>query len=160
MTPSSLFSLLTKNLLGVMLVLLLIVEGVSLAVSEGLVPVSEPILRVSEIAGPRIDAEAAAVVLQNTAAASTELFVFLLLAYGALLVFNFSYTFRVVTTPQWRLETLITLCALWAWWILDPDSAFLWFPFTILKIGLIFFACYLSLLEKRIFPEREGTTEA
>lgn len=109
----------------------------------------ESVLRISEIDGPRIDAVAATTVVTE-AALPGELWLFLLLAYVALLVFNFSYTFETVYSPQWFWETLYTFLALFCWYVFDREAVYLWFPFMILKSGLIVFALYVYLLEKRL----------
>jgi len=116
-------------------------------------PSDQTTLRISEIDGPRIDAVAATTVV--VAALPGELWLFLLLAYVALLVFNFSYTFETVTSPQWFWELLYTLSALYCWYVFDREELYLWFPFIILKSGLILFALYLYLLEKRLPAQDE-----
>lgn len=105
--------------------------------------------RLSEIDGPRIDDGAVMTIVSSEGILPGELWVFLLLAYGALLVFNFSYTFEKVVRPQWGWEVIYTLFVLWGWSVMDTERLYLWFPFMILKVGLIVFALYVSLLEKR-----------
>ncbi len=105
-------------------------------------------LRLSEIDGPRID-DGAVMTIVSSDALPGELWVFLLLAYGALLIFNFSYTFEKVLTPQWGWEAMYTLFVLWGWFVMDTEQLYLWFPWMTLKVGLIVFAVYVSLLEKR-----------
>lgn len=143
---------LSKNLVVAILGIVLVAEIFSIALNPGMkTPFREtqPVLRISEIAGPRIDDGAAMVVVRSGFVPSAELFVFLLVAFIALLLFNFSYTFETTLVPQWRLEGLIMLSAVFGWLLLDPERVFLWFPFAILKSGLILFAGYVYLLEKK-----------
>lgn len=129
-----------------------------------------PVLRLSEIDGPRIDTEAATIALSEapatteapvttvtteTTALPGELWVLLILAYAVLLVFNFSYTFDRVAAPQWGWEVFYTLAALWGWLVMDPTALYSWFPFMILKTGLIIFALYAYLLERRLREEEK-----
>jgi len=120
----------------------------------------EPVLRISEITGPQIDFGAALVAVADdnsipSAALSscrtlpTYLWIYLLLAYVALLVYNFSSTFKKATTPQWFWEKLYTALALLAWYVFDGCRAYPWFPLTILKAGVILFVAYVYLLEKK-----------
>lgn len=163
--------LIRNNLIVMSLGLLLLVEVASLM----FIPAVEPSLvdggvlleqgtggaplKISEIDGPRIDSRAAMVVIdEKSAPAPRELplqvWAFLLLAYVALILFNFSYTFETAVTPQWFWETFYTFLALLAWFFLDPRSVALWFPFAIVKIGLIIFILYAYLLEKkRLYQE-------
>lgn len=136
--------------------------------------IDAPVLKLSEIDGPRIDFEAATITLseapatteapvttvttETTATAATlpgELWVLLILAYAALLVFNFSYTFNRVVAPQWGWEAFYTLAALWGWLVMDPTMLYPWFPLMILKTGLIIFALYAYLLERRLREEEK-----
>ena len=145
-------SILANNLLAVTLGALCVVEIFSLVPSPDMKTAfqeSQPVLRISEIEGPRIGDGAAMVVVRSGFVPPVELFIFLFAVYVALLIFNFSYTFETATTPQWRLEGLITLSALFGWYFLDADRIFFWFPFAVLKSGLILFACYVYLLEKK-----------
>ncbi len=110
---------------------------------------SQP-LKISEIDGPRIDDTAATVVVSQTPVLPGELWVFLFLAYVALLVFNFSSTFERVAEPQWGWETLYTFITLWGWYALDSERLYVWFPLLVIKSGLIIFALYAYLLERRL----------
>lgn len=105
------------------------------------------LVRISEITDARIDSVAATVVLAP--ALPQILWVFLLVAYITLLVFNWSYTFRTVTSPQWRFELILTLLTLGAWYHLDSGRGELWFPLTLIKAGLIVAIIYVYLLERR-----------
>lgn len=124
-----------------------------------------PILKLSEIRGSRIDDEAAMIVVEESLqAAETEascfalpkgIWIFLLVAYVALLIFNFSYTFKQVVRPQWVWETILTVLALVSWYIWDGCQNSLWFPFAVVKLGLIVFVSYVYLLEKSLREEKE-----
>lgn len=165
---------LQNNVVVTLLLALMFVEvwslfGVGLVapgVEEG-VPVETP-LKISEIDGPRIDTEAASIVVDDEEAplvASAAVFpgqfwVFLLLAYVALLVFNLSYTFENVVTPQWFWETLYTFLALVTWMFLDSGALYTWFPLMVIKLALLIFVLYVYLLEKRGLPDtQEPKTE-
>lgn len=155
------------NFVVILLLLLVLVEGVSLAFftpsfssSREMVGVSEPTLRISEIKGSLIDSRAAAIVLDEKNSISsvyplscstlpTEAWVFLLFAYIALLVYNFSFTFKKATSPQWFWETLYTVLALVAWYVFDGCQTHIWFPLMIIKTGLIIFIFYVYLLERK-----------
>lgn len=129
----------------------------------------QPTLKISEIQGSRIDDEAAMVVveesLESTCAAPSALalcstlpigiWVFLVAAYVALLIFNFSYTFTQATRPQWFFEAALTMLALIGWYAWDGCRTNNWVPFAIVKFGLIVFALYAYLLEKKLLAERE-----
>ncbi len=104
-------------------------------------------LRISEITDARIDSVAAMVVMAP--ALPQILWVFLLVAYVTLLVFNFSYTFRTVTSPQWHFELILTILTLGAWYHLDSGRGEIWFPLTLIKSGLIVAIIYVYLLERR-----------
>lgn len=111
--------------------------------------VNQAPLRISEIDGPRIDDVAAAVVIEPMIW-PLELWVFLFWVYIALLVYNFSATFRRVTSPQWGWELSYTFIILFAWYVLDDAGTYVWFPLIIIKSGLIIFALYAYLLERRL----------
>lgn len=155
-----------------MLGLLLVVELYSLFLDVGAIalpgernffevrPISEPLLRLSELDGPRIDAAAAMVMVnehwQNEVTRPTfsaELWVFLLFLYITLLIFNFSATFDRAITPQWFWEMLYTVLAILAWYALDPLGLYPWFPLMVVKLGLIIFIVYVYLLEKKRLAE-------
>jgi hypothetical protein len=104
-------------------------------------------VRISEITDARIDSVAATVVMAP--ALPQILWVLLLVAYVTLLVFNWSYTFRTVTSPQWRFELILTLLTLGAWYHLDSGRGEIWFPLTLIKSGLIVAIIYVYLLERR-----------
>lgn len=146
-----------SHLGAVVLVLLGIVEIANLAVVVGMqsndVLFQKPILKISEIRGPRIDDGAAMIVAGESAAPACQtlplnLWVFLVVAYIALLVFNFSYTFKDVERPQWFWETMYTLAFIAGWFVWDGCRENIWFPFAIVKFGLIIFAADIYLIKK------------
>ena len=74
---------------------------------------TEPILKLSQIDGPRISNVAASIVAKKSALCrdllSSATWVFLLIAYIALLVFNLTFTFKKALKVQWLWETILTL---------------------------------------------------
>lgn len=146
------------NLVALLLILLLVLEGSTALVSvrENVPTLIEQetemeIQKISQISDARIDTLGASVVVPTSL--PRVLWLFLLLAYIALLVFNFLYTFRTVTSPQWFWESLYTVLTLGAWYVLDPFMMHLWFPLALVKSGLIVFILYLYLLEHRSTDE-------
>ena len=172
-----------RHLVVIALVSLAAVEVISLLFTAGIRPadifrlpadtaqksaIEEPLLKISEIRGPRIDDQAAMIVAGKPALVTTALaplcftlpiniWMFLVLAYVALMVFNFSYTFQQATSetgeratrPQWFWETLYTLLFIVGWFVWDECRSHIWFPFTVVKFGLIMFALYVYLWEKK-----------
>jgi hypothetical protein len=146
-----------SHLGAVILILLGMIEIANLAVVLGErsnnVLFQKPILKISEIRGPRIDDEAAMIVAEKaTAVCRTlplNLWVFLMVAYIALLVFNFSFAFKEANQPQWFWETLYALAFIAGWFAWDSCRENIWFPFAIVKFGLIIFALYAYFLKKK-----------
>lgn len=172
-----------RHLVVMALVSLAVVEVISLLFAAGIRPadifkfsadtaqksgIEEPLLKISEIRGPRIDDRAAMIVAGKPALVTATLaplcftlpiniWTFLVLAYVALIVFNFSYTFQQatselgarVTRPQWFWETLYTLLFIVGWFVWDECRSHIWFPFTVVKFGLIIFVLYVYLWEKK-----------
>lgn len=142
---------------AIILILLGVVEIANLAVVVGTRPddvlSQKPILKISEIRGPRIDDEAATIVAEKAAAVCRtlplNLWIFLVIAYIALLVFNFSYTFQDAQQPQWFWETLLAFLFIAGWLVWDQCRENIWFPFAIMKFGLITFALYAYFLKKK-----------
>lgn len=148
-----------RHLGAVILVLLGVVEIANLAVIVGTQPndvlSQRPILKTSEIRGPRIDDEAAMIVVGESATLTCQtlplnLWMFLVIAYIALLVFNFSSTFQKVNQPQWFWETMYTIAFVAGWFIWDGCRSNVWFPFAVMKFGLIIFALYVYFLRKNL----------
>lgn len=147
-----------RNLGAVIIVLLGVVEIANLAVVVGTQPndvlSQQPILKISEIRGPRIDDGAVMIVAGESAALACQtlplnLWMFLVIAYIALLVFNFSFTFQKVNQPQWFWETMYTIAFVAGWFIWDECRENIWFPFAVIKFGLITFALYAYFLKKK-----------
>lgn len=148
-----------RNLGAVIIVLLGVVEIANLAVIVGTQPndvlSQRPILKISEIRGPRIDDGAAMIVAGESAALACQtlplnLWMFLVIAYIALLVFNFSFTFQEADQPQWFWEVVFTFLFIAGWFVWDGCRSNVWFPFAIARFGLIIFALYIYLLKKKI----------
>jgi hypothetical protein len=106
-------------------------------------------LTISQIDGPRIDSQAAMIDMEAKRVYPAQLFVFLFLAYLALLGYNFGTTFAQATRPQWFWESLYTLSALIGWMILDGETH-LWFPLLTIQTGLTVFVLYVGLLERKL----------
>jgi hypothetical protein len=126
--------------------------------------------RLSEMRGPHIDDEAAMVVVEDEAPAAAlsvsvlpgcetlpaELWVFLLIAYVALIVFNLSYRFMLPALPadqqriQWFWEALYTLVFIGMWYAWDGCRSAAWFPVEILKTGVFLYAAYLYFFDRRM----------
>jgi|GEM_PF-5710043 len=158
--------LLGNNLLVTVLCLLLIIEFVSLSLEPTFRDSGEiqtagdterlwngGVLRISEIDGPRIDSMAAMIVAPDEKPAlPASTFLFVLIAYVMLLIYNFSATFRRVTKPQWFWETLYTVSALLGWYLIDGTVHY-WFPLLVVKTGLLIFALYLVLFSEKLSKE-------
>lgn len=129
--------------------------GASVEITTGTTAV--PVLRISDIDGPRIDDVAATAVVEEPARVSapatlpTGIWIFLCLAYVALLAFNLIVGYRqsAGTDIQWRWELIQTALFLIGWTIWDGYASAPWFPIALLKMGLILFVAYLVLLDRR-----------
>ena len=132
------------------------------------VPDRSDIPRISEIEGPMIDSGAASIeatvsVSETCAVPSvakicknlpTKVWISLLFAYFALLIFNLTYEFGKKTKPQWFWESLYTLIFILGWFYFDQCGESVWFPLYILKIGIIIYFIYLYFFEKRSSLEK------
>lgn len=120
---------------------------------------AEPILKLSEINGPRISDVAAMTVVEGGAFCRDLLlvavWVFLLIVFVALLIFNLSYNFEGSTKVQWFWEALLALTFLSFWFFWDTCHTNLWFPLFIIQIGITIFAVYLYFFEQKLLKERE-----
>lgn len=114
--------------------------------------------KISEIKGPRIDDEAAAVERvavcndgkETCSTLPTGIWLFLLVAYGALLIFNLAYNFKQAMKIQWFWELLYTLLALAAWYAWDScGAANIWYPEFVLKTGIVIYGIYLYFFQKK-----------
>ena len=113
-----------------------------------------PVLRISDIDGPRIDDEAAAVVVEEPEPVMlpaprllpTSVWIFLFFAYAILLAFNLivGYWQSAGLGIQWRWELIQTALFLIGWTVWDGYLAAPWFPFVLLKAGLILYVAYLA----------------
>ena len=109
--------------------------------------------KLSEIKGPSIDGEGASVVrLENSATCALSaacatlpagLWVFLLVAYLALLGFNLAYKFKESRNIRWVWETIMTLLLIAGWFYFDQCRSHLWFPLYVMKLGIIIYLFYL-----------------
>lgn len=155
---------LQQNAIVAILVLVLILDILALpflAMDSQKLGAEAPILKISEVTGPMIDSEAATDIYVVCTTLPTEVWVFLLLALGALLLFNFGYGLTHGERLQWKWELAFVMAALLAWCAWDSCQAAAWFPFIALKMSLLIFAGYLYLLEKKErfsnIPEEEYT---
>lgn len=109
--------------------------------------------KLSEIRGPQIDQEAAAVVKSEKRPACFTfppgIWVFILCAYLFLLVFNLVYGYLKNSEIQWFWEFLYTALAVGTWFYFDQCRANLWFPLYALKLGIIIYLFYLYLLNEK-----------
>jgi len=129
--------------------------------------VSKSIPKISEIKDPRIDDEAAMIVVEEALSAQAqakvcfslpvEIWVFLLIAFLALLIFNLTYHFGQAMKIQWGWELALTILPLVAWYALDECRTFVWFPLHIIEMGVIIYALYLYFFEKKFAGEKEQT---
>lgn len=123
-----------------------------------------PVLRISDIDGPRIDDEAAAVVVEEPGSAMLPsphplpagLWIGLFFAYVALLAFNLIAGYRQSAGLgiQWRWELIQTALFLIGWTVWDGYLTAPWFPFVLLKAGLMLYAAYL------VWPDRARSEDA
>ena len=114
--------------------------------------------RISDIKGPRIDDQAASVervVVRNAgnkvcSTLPTEIWIFLLFFYGALLIFNLTYKFKEATKIQWYWELIYTILAITAWYVWDQcGNLNIWYPEFVLKTGIAIYAVYLYFFNKK-----------
>lgn len=144
-----------SGIVGILCVLILveIFSIVALNPFPSQVSVDESVVKLSQVKGPQIDNAAASVIQENSLGVCSSLpediWIFLLLSYIALLLYNFSYTYTQTHAPQWLWESLYTVLGLVAWNVWDGCRTHLWFPFAVLKTGIIIFAIYVYLLEKK-----------
>ena len=113
------------------------------------------ISKISDINGPRID-DGAAAVSRRMPNASTQcsnlskgVWIFLMIAYAVLLVFNLAYGFKNTNRLRWRAGFALTTTAILAWYFLDQCRSDVWFPLNILKVGIFIYAFYLYFFNKK-----------
>lgn len=129
-------------------------RGVTLPDAREEVVSGETILKISEIDEPRIDDQAAMVVVEplegNTCTTLPGyIWGFLLIAFMALLVFNFSYDFKRLTDIHFVWEGIFLLLTLSAWYVWDECHSATWFPLSVIKVSIIIFVLYLYLFERK-----------
>jgi hypothetical protein len=166
---------LKENMVVVFLVLLLVVEVSSLLLFVPSEPKAgvivrdsnqehrgeTPILKLSDIRGSRIDDEAAMIAVEESLQAKVcfslpvEVWVFLLGMFLVLLVFNLSYNFEYAKHIQWGWELGLFFLTFLVWIIWDKCHAYIWFPLSVMKGGLIIYTLYLYLYDKKKSVQRE-----
>lgn len=111
------------------------------------------VLKISEINGPMIDGGAAWISCEeisgDTGNLPVKVWMFLLVAYVSLLVFNLAYDFGNTKRPRWFFETLLTLSFIFGWFYFDKLGVFVWFPLNIVKLGVFVYIAYLYFLGKK-----------
>jgi hypothetical protein len=113
------------------------------------------VTKISDIKGPRIDEEAASIekiAVKDNAICTVlpaKVWMFLLLAYATLLIFNLSYNFRQAAEIQWLWELALTFLALVAWYKFDDCKDNIWYPIFIIKYGILIYAIYLYFFSKK-----------
>lgn len=126
--------------------------GDETAVGGGRLSETAYIPKLSEIEGPKIDPQAASIVIETACTTlPVNLWVFLLFCYVALLVFNLFYGFRKSVLKDERRfvwEIFLTVLTLLAWSQWDTCGELLWFPIAVVKYGLLTYVCYLYFFEK------------
>lgn len=113
--------------------------------------------RLSEMDGPAIDGGAVMAVAEDASLQPQRpcqtlpiaLWAFLLLSYGLLLIFNFSYSFQTLGRITWKPEAAYTALFLLGWYVWDSCHATWWFPWLVLKIGILLFLIALFASEAR-----------
>lgn len=121
------------------------------------------VLRLSEVRGPSIDGEAAAVVAEENGASCpiaaktatcrtlpSEIWIFLLTSYLFLIIFNLSLTFGKRNTVQWVWETILTLLGLGAWFLWDQCRTNLWYPLFVISLGILIYLFYLYFFNENL----------
>lgn len=161
-----------EHLMPVFLVLFLLVDVVSLTfVIEQAEPINisefgneaisgggglseaEYIPKLSAMREAAIDPEAASMVVETICPTlPIMLWLFLLIAYVALLIFNLGYDFQhSVHKGERRFvwEIILTVLVLWGWSIWDTCGQMLWFPIAVVKYGLLTYVFYLYFFERQ-----------
>lgn len=113
------------------------------------------ISKISDIDGPRIDDGAASISRRSPGTSqrcpnlSKGVWVFIMIAYAVLLVFNLAYGFKNTNRLRWRAGLVLTTTAILAWYVLDQCRLDVWFPLNILKVGIFIYAFYLYFFNKK-----------
>lgn len=113
----------------------------------------ENITSISEISGPSVGNEAATSTCQTLKASNcgnidSKVWVFLLISYIALLIFNLKYGSISSRKIQWKWETIMTGIFIFGWFYFDKCAQNLWFPLYVTKIGLAIYTIYLYFVFK------------
>jgi Flp pilus assembly protein TadB len=123
--------------------------------------ISNKTQKLSEMSGPSIGDEAAFDERGGEAANSScqknlacfslpaVMWIFLLAAYLALLIFNLGITFGKRETIQWFWEAVLTIFALGAWFWMDGCRTNVWYPLFILMLGILIYLFYLYFFEQK-----------
>lgn len=128
--------------------------------------VTASIPKLSQLRGPQIDREAAMIAVEQSlqkivcSSLPVNLWVFLLMAFVVLLIFNFFYTFEQAVRPQWAWELGLTCLTLIGWYFWDGCRTHLWFPLAVIKFGLIVAILYVYLLEKKLRERKEEVPQS
>lgn len=130
-----------------------------LVYTEKAAPERSEVPKLSSLRGAQIDAEAAMAIVtadgetvpvQTCETLPVRLWVFLLLAYLALLAFNLASGFERRSSPQWFWELIYTGFALLAWPVWDGCLSTLWYPLAILQMGILAYILYLYFFQRRM----------
>jgi len=89
-----------------------------------------------------------------------EMWIFILLAFIFLLIFNLAYDFAKAKKIQWGWEIILLLLTLWVWFVFDQCRTMIWFPLYTIKLGLIIYLAYLYFFEKKPKIKEEGEQES
>lgn len=108
---------------------------------------------------PRIDDEAASITRevgdmssmgeQSLRTLPPEAWIFILLGFIVLLVFNLAYEFESATELRWSWELVYFLMTLFVWFVFDQSRENLWFPLYTIKLGLIIYLAYLYFYNEK-----------
>lgn len=110
--------------------------------------------RISKDFSPRIDEEAAAIVRENKSTSEcvtlpAKIWIFILMAYLFLMLFNLFYDFEKSNNIHWFWEGFYTILTIFAWTNFDKCGVNLWFPLYVLKLGTVIYLAYLYLYYKK-----------
>lgn len=103
--------------------------------------------------------EAAAVTNKTIASCQTlpvEVWIFLLLVFLGLLIFNLTYDFTRTKKIRWGWESFYLLLTLLAWFKFDGCREVIWFPLYALKLGLLVYIAYLFFFQNKSTEEEEN----
>jgi hypothetical protein len=112
--------------------------------------------KLSAISKPQIDDKAASISCEQTAIGNApvcqtlpaKIWIFLLIAYLALLIFNLTYEFERSSRLRWGWEVLLTGIFIFGWLYFDKCGLNIWFPLYVIKLGAATYFIYLYFFEK------------